>query len=507
MSPTPRLTRSSNAVAACAILLLSVAVQAQESVHQPIVNGVDTGGFPAVSLLFIDNAQGTGSCTGTLIGCRTILTAAHCVCEGDTAASCSAGVGGIAFLPSGGAQAFANATVHPGYDFPRNDLAVVRLANPISGVAPMPINESAAAGPGVTGLAVGYGLTRGDVGQSGGIKRGGVATLAACPAVVQSTNLCADLEAPLGPAGEDSGICQGDSGGPLLLSSDNRLLVGGVASGVTGNCLPPAQGIWARVFKDRAWIRSVAGGDLDQTRCGNGPQAGEATAPIASVVGTIAGGATQDYTLPVPAGTSLLRVALTHGDGRDVDLRVRRGAAPTPSNFDCRSDFPGLPELCTFANPTAGTWHLQAVGFSGSGQFQLTATSFAPAAAPTGPCVPGAKTLCISDTANDRRFAIEVSFRPPGESPRDGDAIPLSSLGVGRGGLFTFFNPSNPEMLVKVLNGCPVNQRFWTFYAATTNVEFTITVTDTETGRVWTRTNAQGNAAVPVQDTQAFPCS
>jgi hypothetical protein len=37
-------------------------------------------------------------------------------------------------------------------------------------------------------------------------------------------------------------------------------------------------------------------------------------------------------------------------------------------------------------------------------------------------------------------------------------------------------------MLVKVINGCSLNSRFWVFYAATTNVGLTVFVTDEQTG-------------------------
>ena len=50
----------------------------------PIVNGVPTGDFPNVGQLV---QAGTG-CTATLIGCRTALTAAHCVCGLLPAARC-----------------------------------------------------------------------------------------------------------------------------------------------------------------------------------------------------------------------------------------------------------------------------------------------------------------------------------------------------------------------------------------------------------------------------------
>ena len=66
-----------------------------------------------------------------------------------------------------------------------------------------------------------------------------------------------------------------------------------------------------------------------------------------------------------------------------------------------------------------------------------------------------------------------------------------------------FFQPSNVELVVKVLDGRAVNGRFWVFYGALSNVEYTITVTDTVTGAVKTYFNPQGNLA-SVADTEAF---
>jgi hypothetical protein len=61
-------------------------------------------------------------------------------------------------------------------------------------------------------------------------------------------------------------------------------------------------------------------------------------------------------------------------------------------------------------------------------------------------------------------------------------------------------------MLVKVINGCSLNNQFWVFYAATTNVGLTVTVTDEQTGHKHQYTNNDGHAAAPVQDTSALPC-
>jgi hypothetical protein len=88
-----------------------------------------------------------------------------------------------------------------------------------------------------------------------------------------------------------------------------------------------------------------------------------------------------------------------------------------------------------------------------------------------------------------------------------GTAIPLGSLNVPSGGIFWFTNPQNPEMMIKVLNGCPTNGRFWVFYAAGTNFALDVDVFDTVTGRSWTSINPDLRQAPPVADILALPCT
>ncbi len=70
-------------------------------------------------------------------------------------------------------------------------------------------------------------------------------------------------------------------------------------------------------------------------------------------------------------------------------------------------------------------------------------------------------------------------------------------------GAFWFFDSDNIELVVKVLDGRSVNGKFWVFYGALSNVEYTITVTDTLTGAVKTYFNPQGQLA-SVADTAGF---
>ena len=74
-------------------------------------------------------------------------------------------------------------------------------------------------------------------------------------------------------------------------------------------------------------------------------------------------------------------------------------------------------------------------------------------------------------------------------------------------GEFFFFNPNNMEFLVKVLDGVNGTNAFgnlWVFHAATTNIETTLRVTDTQTGATKTDGNPLSNSFPTVLDTQAF---
>ena len=115
------------------------------------------------------------------------------------------------------------------------------------------------------------------------------------------------------------------------------------------------------------------------------------------------------------------------------------------------------------------------------------------------PCTPTATTLCVGNG----RFSVSAEWTTPDGLSGHGNAMRLTD----DGGYFWFFQASNTELVVKVLNGCGIDNAYWVFAAGLTNVQVVLTVTDQQTGAVYTRTNAQGAAFIPVQDTGAFPAS
>lgn len=100
------------------------------------------------------------------------------------------------------------------------------------------------------------------------------------------------------------------------------------------------------------------------------------------------------------------------------------------------------------------------------------------------------------------RFRIEADWSTAGGD--SGSAQPLRGAVGADTAVLWFFEPSNTELLVKVLDGCGVNDRFWVFASAATDLGLSLEVTDLATGTTNTYTNDPGEAAAAITDTDAF---
>lgn len=83
-----------------------------------------------------------------------------------------------------------------------------------------------------------------------------------------------------------------------------------------------------------------------------------------------------------------------------------------------------------------------------------------------------------------------------------GAAVPESWSDEAGG--FTFFSPSNLEVLIKVLDGCAINGSFWVFAAGLTDVGVDLAVVDTWTGETRSYHNRPGEAFQPIRDVTAL---
>ena len=251
-----------------------------------VTNGVLAQDRPTTgALLFSSGNNHQVICSGTLIGCETFLTAAHCVCDASPFAQCGTPAPGqySVYLQDVGIVGVSSIDVDPTYSFSdQGDVAVLTLSSPVTGVAPTPINTLMRPPLGTSVEIAGFGLTRGGADDTGMLRRG-LAETSACTDADGDYHVCWAFTAPVGAPGVDSNTCNGDSGGPLFADLGSGISVVGITSGGTSaDCLPTDASYDTDVFVHAGYVDSIGGADLLNTSCGTIAQVGEVGADRAT---------------------------------------------------------------------------------------------------------------------------------------------------------------------------------------------------------------------------------
>ena len=113
----------------------------------------------------------------------------------------------------------------------------------------------------------------------------------------------------------------------------------------------------------------------------------------------------------------------------------------------------------------------------------------------SGACIPNATSLCL----RDGRFRVTATWTS-GATGGAGFAHPLTA----DTGAFWFFDADNLETVVKVLDGCPANGRFWVFAGGLTDLGVTLTVEDTLAGATAVYSSPLGTPFHTVADVDAL---
>ncbi|MEO8430232.1 MAG: PPC domain-containing protein [Acidobacteriota bacterium] len=195
---------------------------------------------------------------------------------------------------------------------------------------------------------------------------------------------------------------------------------------------------------------------------------------------TFQGTAGQTVTIAMSSSALDAYLILRNPAGTAVALDDDSGGGPDGTNAQI-----------IYTLPTTGVWTIvaNAVYIADRGPYFLSLSCGAVTA-----CVPNATSMCLNS-----RFRVSANWQTTTASGA-GTPIQLTS----DTGYFWFFSSSNVEIVVKVLNGCGLNSRYWTFAGGLTNVLVNLTVTDTQTGAVRTYSNPQNQAFLPIQDTSSF---
>lgn len=220
MGPTPS-TPQAGAATRCGVawsLILGLLALQPAGLHAPktqhIVDGTDAVlcDFPAAIQIIGQNAEGDQGpvCSGALMHPQILVTAAHCIVDGQELVSLRFGENSVD-APSRSVE-ITGCVGHPEFDAEfRNDIAVCSLAEPVDDVPIVPPLMGCEAGvlqPGFDVLQVGYGRSSLEEPYGSGVKRW-------APKVIQAFQWT-ENDLVLVNTGQGNS-CLGDSGGPTYV--------------------------------------------------------------------------------------------------------------------------------------------------------------------------------------------------------------------------------------------------------------------------------------------------
>jgi hypothetical protein len=200
---------------------------------------------------------------------------------------------------------------------------------------------------------------------------------------------------------------------------------------------------------------------------------------------------------------TLLFDAVARATGYQVEVRSSDPAADRTLPLDFAAAGTGLSATVDgLAVDEPHTFRVRAVNAAGVSPWSAEASATTDTAGPGDHCVADVVTHCLLGG----RFAVTARWRNQRPPFNHGAAAAQAVAGSERTGLFTFFSPTNVELAVKMLDGRAVNGSFWHFFGALSDVEYWVTVRDTEEGTSRTYHNPPFEVCGR-GDTAAFPGS
>lgn len=242
----------------------AVAAALAPSSAQAVVGGTSSAEGAQPFMASLQDGSGFHFCGGSVIASTWVLTAAHCVPDGDAGdLYVVTGRTDLSDTSKGQRIKVAQVFVHPAYADDTHDAALLRLSAPTTapaiGLAGAADDDLEAAGRTVT--VAGWGDTLPTMGLFATDQLQQVDLKVVSDSECGQTNGGFDAATGVCAAALLKDSCQGDSGGPLFSVKAGRKVQVGVVSYGTSCALPRFPGVYSEVNNTaiRSWITTTSG--------------------------------------------------------------------------------------------------------------------------------------------------------------------------------------------------------------------------------------------------------
>jgi len=203
--------------------------------------------------------------------------------------------------------------------------------------------------------------------------------------------------------------------------------------------------------------------------------------------------------------TSVIRLTWTDNANNESEFRVEQKSGANFVDIGSVSANATAVNVTGFSAGQSGTFRIKARNGSGDSPYSNEATGTT--LGDTTPCTPSSTVVCLLSN----RFRVKIDYINPFSNPPNQPGTFLADRllqGVQNPdtGLFGFSSATAVEVVVRIQDTRPFAPRFDVYYGGMTDVGYTVTVTDTQTGTTRQYTNTVGTVGGGV-DRTSFPAN
>jgi len=208
----------------------------------------------------------------------------------------------------------------------------------------------------------------------------------------------------------------------------------------------------------------------------------------------------------VGTSTSVIRLTWNDNSNNETEFRVEQKVGVNFVDIGAASANAIAINVTGFQPSTSATFRIRARNASGDSPYSNEATGTTQGQA--GVCTPDSTTVCLLSN----RFRVKIDYVNPFSNPPNQPGTFLAARLSSQAGinpdvaLFGFSSAQAVEVVVRVQDTRPFAPRFDVYYGGMTDVGYTVTVTDTQTGTTRQYSNTVGNVGGGV-DRNSFPAN